>query len=71
VLVDGRPQKMLHCNFIMRGVSVTPGAHTVEFRFQPPYKLIYVTLVATGAALLLLAGVMVASSVTRKKAPAA
>jgi len=71
VLVDGRPEKLLHCNFIMRGVSLTPGAHTVEFRFQPPYKLIYLTASATAVALLLLGAVMVASRRTSRPAPAA
>ena len=44
VLVDGHPAPLLRCNFIMRGVSLTPGTHTVEFHFRPPYRGLYVSL---------------------------
>jgi hypothetical protein len=47
VFVDGKPVELLRCNFIMRGVYLTSGAHTVEFRFTLPVKPLYVT----GAAL--------------------
>ena len=53
VTVDGKPADLLRCNFIMRGVYVTPGAHTVEFRFSLPNGPLYVTLTAIGAGLLL------------------
>jgi hypothetical protein len=46
VFVDGKPADLLRCNFIMRGVYLTPGAHTVEFRFTLPNKPLYVTLAA-------------------------
>jgi len=46
VCVDGQPEKLLRCNYLMRGVYLQPGSHIVEFRFQPPYKLIYVSLAA-------------------------
>ena len=38
----------------MRGVYLTPGAHTTEFRFEPPYRTLYVSLaaVAMGVAIL-------------------
>jgi hypothetical protein len=44
---------LLRCNFIMRGVALTPGSHTVEFHFRPPYQSLYVSLVglALGVAL--------------------
>ncbi len=53
VLVDGKPAELLRCNFIMRGVYLTPGAHTVELQFSLPNSLLYVTLTAMGAGLLL------------------
>jgi len=53
VTVDGKQADLLRCNFIMRGVYVTPGAHTVEFRFSLPNGPLYVTLTAMGAGLLL------------------
>ncbi|MDE3067165.1 MAG: hypothetical protein KGJ60_06385 [Verrucomicrobiota bacterium] len=64
VQVDGRPAPLLRCNFIMRGVYLTPGAHTVEFWFDLPHKPLYVSLAAVGVGILLL-GFMVAS--TRRK----
>ena len=53
VLVDGKPAELLRCNFIMRGVYLTPGAHTVEFQFSLPHKPLYVTLAAIGVGILL------------------
>jgi hypothetical protein len=44
--VDGKPAKLLRCNHLMRGAYLEPGRHIVEFRFQPPSKLIYVSLAA-------------------------
>jgi hypothetical protein len=61
VRVDGRPETVLRCNYLMRGVWLPPGAHTVEFRYQTSFRLLYVTLSAMGAALLLLTGVLIAS----------
>jgi hypothetical protein len=46
VTVDGRPAELLRCNFLMRGVQVPPGAHTVEFDFSFPNKPLFVTLAA-------------------------
>jgi hypothetical protein len=44
--VDGKPATLLHANYIMRGVQLASGAHTVEFRFAPPVNLFYVSLSA-------------------------
>ncbi len=46
VWVDGKPESLLRCNYLMRGVYVQPGPHTVEFRFEPPIGTFYVSLVA-------------------------
>jgi hypothetical protein len=46
VTVDGKPATLLHANYLMRGVQLELGAHTVEFRFAPPVKLFYVSLSA-------------------------
>jgi uncharacterized membrane protein YfhO len=54
VTVDGKPETVLRCNFIMRGVALSAGPHTVEFRFQPDIKLMYVSLAAIGVGLVLL-----------------
>ena len=53
VFVDGKPASLLRCNFIMRGVYLTPGAHTVEFKFSLPLGLLYVSLSAIGVGILL------------------
>jgi hypothetical protein len=54
VFVDGQPATLLHCNFIMRGVYLTPGSHTVEFIFRAPMKMFYVSLAATILGVLLI-----------------
>jgi hypothetical protein len=59
VTVDGKPETLLRCNYIMRGVYLPPGAHTVEFRFLPRVGALYVSLAAMGAGLLLLGFVLV------------
>lgn len=53
VFVDGKPAPLLRCNFIMRGVYLTPGVHTVEFKFSLPLGLLYVSLSAIGVGILL------------------
>ncbi|HEY1789910.1 MAG TPA: hypothetical protein VGJ73_17320 [Verrucomicrobiae bacterium] len=55
VFVDGKPAELLHCNFIMRGVFLSPGAHTVEFEFGLPHKPLDITYSAFGIGLVLLA----------------
>jgi hypothetical protein len=51
VLVDGAPEKLLHCNFLMRGVYLLPGTHTIEFKFQPANGLFFVSLAVVVIAL--------------------
>jgi uncharacterized membrane protein YfhO len=50
VTVDGKPESLLHCNYIMRGVQVLPGAHEILFSFQPPIFGLYVSLASLMAA---------------------
>ena len=59
VTVDGKPAELLRCNFLMRGVYLEPGAHTVTFDFSLPNKPLYVTLAAIGVGVLLCAGLLV------------
>ncbi len=54
VTVDGKPAELLRCNFIMRGVYLPPGSHTVEFRFTLPNKPLYVTITAMVVGIFLL-----------------
>jgi len=38
--IDGKPAEIVPVNHILRGVYLTPGKHTVEFRFDPlPFKI--------------------------------
>ena len=53
VYVDGKPAELLRCNYIMRGVFLMPGTHTVEFKFSLPSKSLYITLAAIGVGILL------------------
>jgi hypothetical protein len=54
VRLDGKPAQLLRCNYIMRGVQLPPGNHTIEFSFEPPIDTLYVTLSAVGVGILLL-----------------
>jgi hypothetical protein len=54
VSVDGKPEKLLRCNYLMRGVYLQPGSHTVEFRFRPPANAFYVSVAAAVIGVLLL-----------------
>ena len=55
VFVDGKQQPLLLCNFIMRGVQVPPGLHQVEFRFEPPVRALYVSLMGVVLGFVLIA----------------
>jgi hypothetical protein len=44
VTVDGKPETLLRCNYIMRGVHLGPGQHRVEFEYAPPHFLLFVSL---------------------------
>lgn len=52
VRVDGQPAKLLRCNYLMRGVSLTAGQHTVEFIFAPGVRPLYITCAAMGFGLM-------------------
>jgi hypothetical protein len=64
VSVDQQPANLLRCNYIMRGVFLSPGRHTVEFRFHPSIRTLYVSL-AGWASGLLVAGYLLV--IQRKK----
>jgi uncharacterized membrane protein YfhO len=53
VTVDGQPAELLRCNFLMRGVYLSAGQHTVEFNFSPPNKPLYVTIIAIAVGIIL------------------
>jgi len=47
VSVDGNAAPVLRANFLMRGVQVPAGQHTVVFSYQPASKVFYISLGAT------------------------
>ena len=69
VSVDNKPAELLRCNFIMRGVFLTPGPHTVEFKFSLPSKSLYITLAAIGVGIIL-CGLLIVSTRRNAKPPA-
>jgi len=46
VSIDGQPTQLFHANFIMQGIFVRAGKHTVEYQFYAPIKPFYVTFAA-------------------------
>lgn len=44
VLVDNKPEQLLRCNYLMRGVHLDKGQHTVQFKYHAPKGPISVTL---------------------------
>jgi hypothetical protein len=54
VYVDDRPEPLLRCNHIMRGVRLAPGSHQVEFRFEPRVRALYLSLAAIAVNFVLL-----------------
>lgn len=56
VTIDGKPGAVLRCNFLMRGVAVPAGEHTVEFQFRTAIQPLVVSLIGIGAGLLLALG---------------
>lgn len=53
VTVDQKPADLLRCNYIMRGVFLPAGPHTVEFRYAPPLKFLYISAAALAIGVLL------------------
>jgi len=53
VWVDGKSAPLFRANFIMRGVYLPAGPHTVEFYFTLPSRPLYISLTAIGVGILL------------------
>jgi len=53
VWVDGKPAKLLRCNYLMRGVQVPVGDSKVRFHFEPSLTAMKITVVASVIGLLL------------------
>jgi hypothetical protein len=57
VSVDGKPETLLRCNYLMQGVAVPAGKHEIEFRFQPPLNSLWISIAGIVVSLVL-AGVL-------------
>jgi hypothetical protein len=71
VTLDGKPERLLRCNYIMRGIQVPAGDHRIEFRFQPPITGLYVSVAAIALGLGLIGFLAVASRAEKHPTPAA
>lgn len=70
VLVDGHPDTLLRCDFLLRGVQLAPGTHRVEFKFEPPTGWLYVSVAAVITTLAVLSLLTVRVKRERALAPA-
>ncbi len=66
--LDGKPAPILRCNYLMRGVFLTPGRHTVDFRFKPKLTALYVSLGAWFAGICIAAYVFYSNRSSMKRA---
>lgn len=55
VTVNGQPQTMLRCNYLMRGVHLPAGKHKVVFSYSVPKRGLYISLASIGAGILIAA----------------
>ena len=53
VEVDGKPAKLLRCDFIMRGIYLEPGKHHIVCQYVSKLTTLYVSVAADLVALLL------------------
>jgi len=66
--VDGRPEPVLHADFLLQGVPVPPGRHTVILRYDDP--AVGLGLLGTVVVVLLLVGAIVAARLVERRRPA-
>jgi hypothetical protein len=71
VYVDDKPAELLRCNYLMRGVYLTQGAHHVEFRYQPSLAPLYLSVCAWTFGILTAGYLMYSKTPARTTAPIA
>jgi hypothetical protein len=57
VWVDGKEEKLLRANYIMRGIALAPGDHRIEMKYAQPTTGLKVSAVGFGCGLLAFAAV--------------
>jgi energy-converting hydrogenase Eha subunit A len=78
VTIDGKPAEILRCNYVVRGVQLTPGTHEVVFNYHTSLTGLAISLAALALGLALIgflgfgsaeAGAEVTSSESRPSRP--
>ncbi|MGC8988917.1 MAG: hypothetical protein ACP5MD_02230, partial [Verrucomicrobiia bacterium] len=67
VLVDDKPAELLRCNYLMRGVLVSPGGHTVRFQFSMRLTPMWVSIAGMAAGVGLLAFLLMPAGLPARK----
>ncbi len=67
VTIDGKPEKLMRANFVMRAVQVPAGQHTVVWQYRPDLTPAYVSW---SAIILMLILAAVVAFLTRRSTPA-
>lgn len=67
--IDGKPAAHFRCNYILRGMRIPAGNHTIEFKFEPAsyYTGEKIAMAGSGLILLFLAGLIGKEFMNRKK----
>ncbi|MDX1950661.1 MAG: hypothetical protein SFY81_00675 [Verrucomicrobiota bacterium] len=52
--VNGQPQELLRANFIMRGIFLPVGTHTVAMRYSQPMTGLYISILGISAGIIVL-----------------
>jgi hypothetical protein len=68
VLIDGRAGTVLKCDFLLRGVQLAPGAHQVEFKFEPSTGWLGISVTADVVAVVVMCLLTVRVKSERKRA---
>ena len=50
--VNGKETPIMRCNFLVRGLHLTPGVHEINFKYDPPNRRLPVTLAALALGLM-------------------
>lgn len=69
ITIDGKPAEMVRVNYVLRGMKVPAGKHTIVFEFKPKsfYTGQTISLASSGLLMLLLIGLIVRDLVEKRK----